>query len=98
MFHNFLKHYGDGKTEPRKPRKANWNKETWTTYEITVGNHSKFYDFSNTEEVLNDFLINVRSKFKQVVVWWLNVVFQLKIFNVHQANTTFPFWMLDIGQ
>ena len=33
-------------------------------YEITVGRHGEFYDFSNSEEVANYFLNNVRSKFK----------------------------------
>ena len=62
MLHNFLKHYGGGKTiffyfNIKKSGNI-------TTHEIMVGSHGNFYDFSNSEEVANDFLNNVRSKFK----------------------------------
>ena len=33
-------------------------------FEITVNKHGDYYDFENSEEVVDDFLKNVRSQFK----------------------------------
>ena len=33
-------------------------------FEITVNKHGDYYDFENSEEVVDDFLKNVRSRFK----------------------------------
>ena len=33
-------------------------------FEITVNKHGGYYDFENSEEVVDDFLKNVRSQFK----------------------------------
>ena len=34
------------------------------TFEITINKHGDYYDFENSEEVVDDFLYNVRSRFK----------------------------------
>ena len=65
IFHNFLKHYDKGKTKPFKDKPVEVKHfKNITTYEITVGNHGKFYNFNNSQEVVNNFLNNIRSKFK----------------------------------
>lgn len=64
--HNFLKHYTDGKTKPFD-NKAVEIKQIGSiiTYEITVGNkHNQHYNFSNSKKAVNDFLLNVKSKFR----------------------------------
>ena len=61
VLHNLLKHYSDDKIKPFEEKP---NEIKITTYKIIFGNHGKFFDFSNSEEVVNDFLNNVRSKFK----------------------------------
>ena len=33
-------------------------------FEITVNEHGEYYDFENSEEVVDDFLKNVRLRFK----------------------------------
>ena len=33
-------------------------------FEITVNKHGDYYDFENSEEVVVDFLKNIRSRFK----------------------------------
>ena len=61
---NFLKHYSDGKRKPFEERPIDIKKSgNIMNYKITVGSHGKFYNFSNSEEAVNDFLNNVTSKF-----------------------------------
>ena len=65
VLYNFLKHYNDGKTKPFEERPIEMKKSgNITTHEITVGNLGIFFDFSNSEEVVNNFLNDVKSKFK----------------------------------
>ena len=63
--HNFLKHYSDEKssTFENKPIEIKITGDI-TTYEITVGKHGEYYNFSNSDEIIEEFLLNVRSKFK----------------------------------
>ena len=63
--HNFLKHYIDGERKPAefKPIDIIKNQEV-TIYQITFEKHSNEYDFFNSDEVVNDFLFNVKRLFK----------------------------------
>ena len=62
--HNFLKHI-DGERKPAefKPIDIIKNQEV-TIYQISFKKHSNEYDFFNSDEVVNDFLFNVKRLFK----------------------------------
>ena len=76
--HDFLKHYDDGQNVPFQDRPVEIKKTSAiTSYEISVNKYRDYYDFENAEQVVNDFLRNVRSKFKPkrqgaVKVWVSN--------------------------
>ena len=63
--HNFLKHYTDGKAKPfdNKPKEIK-QIGSKITYEFAVGKYNQDYNFSNSEEAVNDFLLNVKVKFR----------------------------------
>ena len=63
--HNFLKHYIDGERKPAefKPIDIIKNQEV-TIYQISFEKNSNEYDFFNSNEVVNDFLFNVKRLFK----------------------------------
>ena len=35
-------------------------------FEKTVNKHGNYYNFANSEDFVNDFLINIRSRFKMI--------------------------------
>ena len=56
--HNTLNQYSDGKTKHFEDEPIDIKKiGNITTYEITAGNHSNFYDFGNSEEFLTIFWV-----------------------------------------
>ena len=63
--HDFLKHYEEGRDivfeeKPLDIIKTN----SILKYEITINKFGEYYDFENAEEVADEFLKNVRSKYK----------------------------------
>ena len=65
--HNFLKHYEDGKTIPFEEKPLDILKlPALTIYSIEFRKHQNFYDFYNSELCVDDFLRNVRYRFKTV--------------------------------
>ena len=76
--HDFLKHYDDSQNIPFEDRSLEIKKTSAiTSYEISVNKYRDYYDFENAEQVVDDFLRNVRSKFKPkrrgaVKVWVSN--------------------------
>ena len=76
--HDFLKRYDDSQNIPFEDRPLEIKKTSAiTSYKISVNKHRDYYDFENAEQVVNDFLRNVRSKFKlkrqgAVKVWVSN--------------------------
>ena len=65
--HNFLEHYDEGKKLPfaEKPIEIK-TIEGLTTYEISYEKHSDYYDFTASESVVDEFLFNVKNRFKSV--------------------------------
>ena len=65
--HNFLKHYKDGKEliSDEKPISIVEIGNNIRKYEIKYSEHSSYYDFFNSEKVVDDFLSNVRRKIKR---------------------------------
>ena len=65
--HNFLKHYKDGKElmSEEKPISIVEIGNNIKKYEINYREHSSFYDFFNSNKVVDDFLSNVRGKIRR---------------------------------
>ena len=59
-----MKHYDDGKFD-RFEEKTNYISQSGNilTYKILVQKHKDYYDFDNSEELVDNFLKTVRSKF-----------------------------------
>ena len=71
--HNFLKHYKDGKEliSDEKPISIVEIGNNIRKYEIKYSEHSSYYDFFNSEKVVDDFLSNVRIKIKRTNEYFL---------------------------
>ena len=52
-------------------------------FEITVNKHGDYYDFENSEEVVDDFLKNVRSRFKPSGLKLIKCLFVIE--NIQQS-------------
>ena len=65
-YHNFLKHYKDGKDfEEEKPISIIEIGNNIKKYEIKYSEHSDFYDFHNSEKLVDEFLKGVAKKIKR---------------------------------
>ena len=53
-------------------------------FEITVNKHGDYYDFENSEEIVGDFLKNVRSRFKQSGLKLIKCSFVIE--NIQQSD------------
>ena len=63
--HNFLKHYEDGKNIPFEEKLLDILKFSGLTiYSTDFQKHNEFYNFYNSEKCVDDFLKNVKYKFK----------------------------------
>ena len=63
--HYFLKHYDKGKNIPFEDKPIDILRFTGLTiYSVELQKHKDFYNFLNSEEVADDFLRNVKYKFK----------------------------------
>ena len=71
--HNFLKRYKDGKEliSDEKPISIVEIGNNIRKYEIKYSEHSSYYDFFNSERVVDDFLSNVRRKIKRTNEYFL---------------------------
>ena len=71
--HNFLKHYKDEKelASEEKPISIVEIGNNIKKYEIKYSEHPSFYDFFNSEKVVDDFLSNVRKKIKRTNDYFL---------------------------
>ena len=63
--HDFPKHYHHGENIPFEDKPLEiMRTNNITKYEVSVNTHSDYYNFEDAEQVVDDFLRNVRSKFK----------------------------------
>ena len=65
LYHDFLKHYSDGKNviEEKAVHVSNIGKIT--KFKISYEKHSSYYDFYNSESIVNEFLFNVKNKIQR---------------------------------
>ena len=63
--HNFLEHYESGERKPAEFKSVDIikNKDI-TIYQISFDKHSEEYDFYNSHEIVDDFLLNVKTLYK----------------------------------
>ena len=62
---NFLKHYDDGQSIPFEDKLLEIIRAgTITSYEISVNKYRDYYNFEDAEQVVDDSLRNVRSRFR----------------------------------
>ena len=63
--HNFLKHYNGSEDDLFEGKPIDFEKvANLLKFEITVNKHGEYYDFENSEEVIDYFFNNVCSRFK----------------------------------
>ena len=65
FFHDFLKHYSKGKNIIEEKPIIVTKIGKITKFEINYQNHSSFYDFYNSESVVDEFLFNVKNKIQR---------------------------------
>ena len=63
--HNFLEHYIDGEKKPAEFKTIDITKDNdIIIYNINFEKHSNEYNFYNSQELVDEFLFNVKSRFK----------------------------------
>ena len=83
--HNFLKHYKDGKEliSDEKPISIVEIGNNIRKYEIKYDEHSSYYDFFNSEKVVDDFYRMFEKGLRERTnIFLSDVDFQLKIFSL----------------
>ena len=71
LFHDFLKQYGEGKNIVEEKPVIVTNIGKVTKFEINYQDHSTFYDFHNSESIVDEFLFNVKNKIQRSNVEFL---------------------------
>ena len=71
LFHDFLKHYNEGKNIVEEKPLIVTKIGKITKFEINYQNHSSFYDFHNSESVVDEFLFNVKNRIQRSNVEFL---------------------------
>ena len=102
--HNFLKHYIDGEKKPAEFKTIDIRKDNEIIiYNINFEKHSDEYNFYNSQELVDEFLFNVKSRFKPLN----KVIFKadFSIENIQNAPLTLPsltdianarYWTTDV--
>ena len=65
LYHDFLKHYSDGKNVIEEKAVLVSNIGKITKFKISYEKHSSYYDFYNSESIVNEFLFNVKNKIQR---------------------------------
>ena len=65
LFHDFLKCYSDGKNIVVEKPVIVTNIGKVTKFEINYQDHSTFYDFHNSESIVDEFLFDVKNKIQR---------------------------------
>ena len=79
VVHNFLKHYDDGKTIPFEEKPLDIVRyPALTIYSIEIQKHITFYKFYDSENCVEDFLRNVKYRFKSTSKKWFKCSFNIE--------------------
>ena len=96
--HDFLKHYDEGQTNLYEDKPIDIIKLPFMTkFEISIIKHGEYYNFFNSAEVVDDFLRNVRSKFKPSVLKISKGPLLLRIFKPQLLKILLQFQIADFG-
>ena len=87
--HNFLEHYESGERKPAEFKSVDIikNKEI-IIYQISFDKHSEEYDFYNSHEIIDDFLLNVKSLYKPKYKVLFKADFSIE--NIQNASVVSP--------
>ena len=88
LFHDFLKHYKDGKNIVEEKPVIVTNIGKVTKFEINYQDHSMFYAFHNSESIVDEFLFNVKNKIRRSNVDFL-IRSGLSLENIQSAVNDF---------
>ena len=82
--HNFLKHYEDGKSIPFEEKPIDILKlPALTIYSVEYSKHKDSYNFYSSEVCVDDFLRNVKYRFKSGSKKWIKCSFTIE--NIQNA-------------
>ena len=82
--HNFLEHYIEGEKKPAEFKTTDITKnKDIIIYNINFQKHSNDYNIYNAQEIVDEVLFNVKTRFKPKNKFFLRVIFLLKIFKTH---------------
>ena len=77
--HNFLKHNEDGKSIPFEEKPLDILKvPALAIYSIEYSKYKDFYNFYNSEDCVDDFLRNVKYRFKSCSKRWIKCSFTIE--------------------
>ena len=99
--HNFLEHYESGQRKPAEFKSIDVikNKDI-LIHKIDFSKHSEEYDFYNSHEIVDDFLLNVSALFKPKNKVFLRLIFLLKTFKTkvsfHQIQQTLQVYAIGV--
>ena len=99
--HDFLKH-DEGQTDLYKDKPIDIIKLPFMTkYEISIMKHGEYYNFFNSEEVVDDFLKNVCSKFTRSVLKHIKGAFVIENIQASAIENSPPisnsrFWSTEV--
>ena len=96
--HDFIEHYNEGSADLFEEKPVDVLKtENLLKFEITVNKYGDYYNFQNSQEIVDDFLRNVSSRFKpsgikfiksscvieniQGYVWKFEAYYEYKVLN-----------------
>ena len=76
---NFLKHYNDGKSIPFEEKPLDIVRyPALTIYSTEFQNHRSFYNFYDSQKCVDDFLRNVKYRFKSTNKKWFKCFFNIQ--------------------
>ena len=78
-FHDFLKDYEDGKWKLFEDRRIDiYNLGNILSHKITVGKRKDYYNFEDSEQIVEDFLNNGKIKLKPSVRFIIKCPFSIE--------------------
>ena len=87
--HNFLEHYIDGEKKPAEFKTIDITKDNDIIIDnINFEKHSNEYNFYNSQELVDEFLFNVKSRFKTKNKFFFKCHFSIE--NIQNAPLTSP--------
>ena len=87
--HNFLEHYIDGEKKPAEFKTIDITKDNNIIIDnINFEKHSNEYNFYNSQELVDEFLFNVKSRFKTKNKFFFKCDFSIE--NIQNAPLTSP--------